>query len=87
MFMQHYKMQLAFTVWWKNGKFVKSFDQSKKKTCFCQQKKGKQRSIGCGRSSKTERYKGNVKEQSGCEKTPKTSWEDVANHIWEGTAW
>ena len=37
------------------------------------------------KQQKHKAYTGNVKDQRGCEKTPNTSWEDVAIRIWEGT--
>ena len=99
--MQHCNMQLACTVRWRNGKIVKSLDRKpKEKSVFvgkrCEAKKhrtewcaaaNKYRCMRCGRSSKHSRDKENVKDQSGCEKVPNTSWEDGTNYIWEDTIW
>ena len=72
---QHCNTQLASAVWWRNGKIVKSLDQSQKENGLCHQKKGtkkhrtewyvggkqKYRCMRCGRSSK------HFKIQNNCE--------------------
>ena len=65
-----------------------------------QEKGGKETSnrVGCGskqvsvyemrkKLSYEEDAKGKVKDQSGCEKTPNTSWKGGAKHMWKGTTW
>ena len=43
--MQHCNLQLAFTVWWRNGHLLKSLNQSRKKLGCFRNKRVKQNSI------------------------------------------
>ena len=59
----HCNMELASTVWWRNGKIVTSSDQSQKRSVYVHEMQKKQQTH---------------EDQSGCEKTPDPSWEDGA---------
>ena len=55
-----------------DGKIVKSLDQSKREVDFRNQKKKWMQ-----RRNKHLKWKDNLRDQSGCERTPNTSCEDV----------
>ena len=95
--MQSCHVQLAFTVWWRNGRAVKSLKKQRQKSVFsnkkakqiCIERSGVRQQTDVGVCD-AEEAENTLKCKGTCEgpkwlrgDSPNTSWEDGANHVWE----